>query len=81
MINYIRKHKLNEKEFLALEKIPWDDEIYLKPVEHESWLMFDFDELKETVSSNDNESNKILVDKNYLRNLESSVLKLTQEVI
>jgi protein arginine N-methyltransferase 3 len=47
MINFIRCHKLTDpKQLLTAESTPlWQDEKYMKPVDFESWLAYDFDEL------------------------------------
>lgn len=46
MINYIRTVKPNP-DFLVDNPSapPWDEEKYLKPIETEPWLMYDFDDL------------------------------------
>lgn len=40
MINYIRAKKPQPSEIMDANVAPWDDDIYLKPCEMESWLMY-----------------------------------------
>ncbi|XP_053693656.1 uncharacterized protein LOC128741701 [Sabethes cyaneus] len=47
MINYIRLEKPDPAVFKTGGSIFWSDDKYLKPVENETWLMFDLDELDE----------------------------------
>lgn len=47
MINYIRLEKPSPSVFSSGNNIFWSDDKYLKPVENETWLMFDLDELDE----------------------------------
>ncbi|XP_062563761.1 uncharacterized protein LOC134226789 isoform X2 [Armigeres subalbatus] len=47
MINFIRMEKPDPSVFGSGTSIFWSDDKYLKPVENETWLMFDLDELDE----------------------------------
>ncbi|XP_058451666.1 protein arginine N-methyltransferase 1 [Malaya genurostris] len=47
MINYIRLEKPDPAVFKNERSVFWLDDKYLKPVENETWLMFDLDELDE----------------------------------
>lgn len=47
MINYIRREKPEPAVFRSGTSAFWTDDKYLKPVENETWLMFDLDELDE----------------------------------
>ncbi|XP_058825042.1 uncharacterized protein LOC131685372 [Topomyia yanbarensis] len=47
MINYIRLEKPDPAVFKSERSVFWLDDKYLKPVENETWLMFDLDELDE----------------------------------
>uniref|UniRef100_A0A1Q3F1J6 type I protein arginine methyltransferase n=1 Tax=Culex tarsalis TaxID=7177 RepID=A0A1Q3F1J6_CULTA len=47
MINYIRREKPEAVVFRSGTSAFWTDDKYLKPVENETWLMFDLDELDE----------------------------------
>lgn len=47
MINYIRREGADPAEFRSGSSAFWTDDKYLKPVENETWLMFDLDELDE----------------------------------
>ncbi|XP_030370484.1 protein arginine N-methyltransferase 1 [Scaptodrosophila lebanonensis] len=49
LINYIRSERINVDELLATERILWSDEKYLKPLEYEPWLCFDYETLKTDV--------------------------------
>lgn len=41
MVNYIRTHHIvDPKIFTTAVMSFWDDVVYLKPVEFESWLMY-----------------------------------------
>ncbi|KFB37344.1 hypothetical protein ZHAS_00004637 [Anopheles sinensis] len=55
MINYIRREKPSAEQFKVAHtgsSLPWADDRYLKPVENETWLMFDLDELDEIMLNN-----------------------------
>lgn len=47
MINYIRLEKPDPSVFKTGTSVFWSDDKYLKPVQNETWLMFDLDELDE----------------------------------
>lgn len=47
MINYIRREGVDAEVFRSGTSAFWTDDKYLKPVENETWLMFDLDELDE----------------------------------
>ncbi|XP_018324278.1 protein arginine N-methyltransferase 1 isoform X2 [Agrilus planipennis] len=51
MINYIRMHKPSPQILIGSDMALWDDDVYLKPGEMESWLMYDFDDLGSTPST------------------------------
>ncbi|XP_055551161.1 uncharacterized protein LOC129733360 isoform X2 [Wyeomyia smithii] len=57
MINYIRLEKPDPGVFKTGGNVFWSDDKYLKPVENETWLMFDLDELDE-IMLNGNGSDK-----------------------
>lgn len=46
MVNYIRANESTPEQVLQLTACPWDDEKYLKPVDHSriEWLTFDYEE-------------------------------------
>lgn len=60
MINFIRTNKSTVDKFLNATEVFWNDDLYLKPVEHENWLMFDFDSVK--ISSNSQLSETRLIE-------------------
>ncbi|XP_056641304.1 uncharacterized protein LOC130448116 [Diorhabda sublineata] len=45
LINYIRIHKPDPKLLIEAKTTLWEDDIYLKPGDMETWLMYDFDDL------------------------------------
>ncbi|XP_026757196.2 protein arginine N-methyltransferase 1 [Galleria mellonella] len=68
LINYIKSHKPNPEDILNTTKPLWDDEKYLKPVENDDWLMFDFDSLIDKPNS----------PKTYHANVENGLVTLSQ---
>ncbi|XP_060648919.1 protein arginine N-methyltransferase 1 [Drosophila nasuta] len=46
LINYTRANKLSAEQLLLTEQPLWNDEKYLKPLEYEPWLCYDYDALK-----------------------------------
>ncbi|KAH8359182.1 hypothetical protein KR093_004946, partial [Drosophila rubida] len=46
LINYIRVSKMSAEQLLLTEQPLWNDEKYLKPLEYEPWLCYDYDALK-----------------------------------
>ncbi|XP_059058167.1 protein arginine N-methyltransferase 3 [Achroia grisella] len=68
LINYIKSHKPNP-DFIVNATMPlWDDEKYLKPVENDDWLMFDFESLSDKCNS----------PKTYHANVENGLVTLSQ---
>ncbi|GBP81978.1 Protein arginine N-methyltransferase 3 [Eumeta japonica] len=47
LINFIKTHKPSPEVITKAENILWDDDVYLKPVENDEWLMFDFESLSD----------------------------------
>nr|XP_026488776.1 protein arginine N-methyltransferase 3 [Vanessa tameamea] len=68
LINYIKTHKLTSDEIMTATKPLWDDEKYLKPVDNDEWLMFDFDTINEKPTS----------PKSYHANVENGLVTLSQ---
>lgn len=68
LINYIKTHKPTADQIMKASKPLWDDEKYLKPVENDEWLMFDFDSITEKPSS----------PKSYHANVENGLVTLSQ---
>ncbi|KAM8705796.1 hypothetical protein ACLKA7_010142 [Drosophila subpalustris] len=59
LINYIRASKISAEQLLLTELPLWNDEKYLKPLEYEPWLCYDYEALKtdtDTDASNATES-------------------------
>uniref|UniRef100_U5EY54 type I protein arginine methyltransferase n=1 Tax=Corethrella appendiculata TaxID=1370023 RepID=U5EY54_9DIPT len=76
MINYIRIEKPDAKKFLDANEIFWDDEKYLKPLESESWLMMDLDDLttiQDQQSIKDNQSSNASLTKNLTETITLTV--------
>ncbi|ALC47737.1 Art3, partial [Drosophila busckii] len=46
LINYIRANKLTAEQLLLTEQAQWNDEKYLKPLEYEPWLCYDYETAK-----------------------------------
>lgn len=40
MINYIRTHKIEAAQMSTVKQSLWEDDVYLKPVVVDFWLMF-----------------------------------------
>lgn len=68
MINYIKTHKSKPEDITNATRSLWEDEKYLKPVDNDEWLMFDFDSLPENPSS----------PKTYHANVENGLVTLSQ---
>ncbi|KAM3964708.1 arginine methyltransferase 3 [Aphomia sociella] len=68
LINYIKTHKSKPEDILKTTKPLWDDEKYLKPVENDDWLMFDFDSILDKSSS----------PTSYHANVENGLVTLSQ---
>ncbi|KAL0895102.1 hypothetical protein ABMA27_013559 [Loxostege sticticalis] len=68
MINYIKTHKPKPEDIIKATESLWEDEKYLKPIENDEWLMFDFDSLTEKPSS----------PKSYHANVENGLVTLSQ---
>ncbi|PZC75315.1 hypothetical protein B5X24_HaOG206454 [Helicoverpa armigera] len=68
LINYIKTHKPKPEVITNLNKVLWDDEKYLQPVEQDEWLMYDFDALTDKPSS----------PKTYHANVENGLVTLSE---
>ncbi|CAH0726157.1 unnamed protein product, partial [Brenthis ino] len=68
LINYLKTHKPSSDEIMNAEKALWDDEKYLKPVDNDEWLMYDFDSITDKPSS----------PKTYHANVENGLVTLSQ---
>ncbi|XP_075992702.1 arginine methyltransferase 3 [Anticarsia gemmatalis] len=68
LINYIKTHKPSAEVISNCNEAVWDDEKYLKPVENDDWLMYDFDSLTDKPSS----------PKTYHANVENGLVTLSQ---
>ncbi|XP_063376630.1 protein arginine N-methyltransferase 1-like [Cydia fagiglandana] len=68
LINYIKTHKPTADAVMNAAKALWDDEKYLKPVDNDDWLMFDFESLADAPSS----------PRSYHANVENGLVTLTQ---
>ncbi|XP_017855858.1 PREDICTED: protein arginine N-methyltransferase 1 [Drosophila arizonae] len=43
LINYIRGGRITAEQLLQTKQPEWNDEKYLKPIQYESWLCYDYD--------------------------------------
>lgn len=68
MINYIKANKPNPNVLLEANEPLWVDDKYLKPIENDDWLMYDFESLTEKPSS----------PKTYHANVENGLVTLSQ---
>ncbi|XP_063617351.1 protein arginine N-methyltransferase 1-like [Cydia splendana] len=68
LINYIKTHKPTADAVMNATIALWDDEKYLKPVDNDEWLMFDFESLADAPSS----------PQSYHANVENGLVTLTQ---
>lgn len=68
MINFIKSSKPNPSLIMEAKTPIWDDEKYLKPVENDDWLMYDFEALTEKPSS----------PRTYHANVENGLVTLSQ---
>lgn len=68
LINYVKTHKPSSDAIMNAEKALWDDEKYLKPVDNDEWLMYDFDSITDKPSS----------PKTYHANVENGLVTLSQ---
>ncbi|XP_011555540.3 protein arginine N-methyltransferase 1 [Plutella xylostella] len=68
LINYVKTHKVKPEVIVNTDKVIWDDEKYLKPVENDDWLMYDFDSIVEKPGS----------PKSYHANVENGLVTLSQ---
>lgn len=65
MINYIKTHKPASNAIMNAKQPQWEDEKYLRPVENDEWLTFDFESLMEKP-------------KTYHANVENGLVTLSQ---
>lgn len=68
MINYIKTHKPTADVIINAKQPLWEDDKYLKPVDNDEWLMFDFDSVAGKSSS----------PKTYHANVENGLVTLSQ---
>ncbi|XP_023297668.2 protein arginine N-methyltransferase 1 [Lucilia cuprina] len=72
LINCIRLEGISEEKLQNVTTAFWNDEKYLKPKEYESWLSYDYDDLKTETTSTEIAANEA--------NLKALVLKLQEQV-
>lgn len=68
LINYIKTNGSKAEDIMCLTTSAWNDDKYLKPIDNDEWLMFDFDSLMEIASS----------PKSYHANVENGLVTLSQ---
>jgi type I protein arginine methyltransferase len=85
MINYIKIHKPNPNEIMVMDKSPWQDDSYLKPVDNDEWLMFDFESLAEKSSSPQTyhanvENGLVTLSQNHFLELQKTIQMLNSQI-
>lgn len=80
MINYIRLHKPDPKIITESCVALWDDEVYLKPGDMETWLMYDFDDLGSTPSTPHYAIDGKTPISNNVSHLQKQIYELTLEL-
>lgn len=68
LVNYIKTNKPTPEAVISAKKVLWEDEKYLKPVDEDDWLMYDFDSLTDKPSS----------PQTYHANVENGLVTLSQ---
>lgn len=68
LINFIKTHKPAPEVIMDSVTELWDDEKYLKPVDNDDWIMYDFDSLTDKPSS----------PKTYHANVENGLVTLSE---
>ncbi|OWR54302.1 putative arginine n-methyltransferase [Danaus plexippus plexippus] len=69
LINYVKTLKPSPEAIMNADKPLWNDELYLKPVDNDEWLMYDFDSVTDKSNS----------PKSYHANVENGLVTLSQE--
>ncbi|XP_023176144.2 protein arginine N-methyltransferase 1 [Drosophila hydei] len=49
LINFIRGNRITAEQLLLTKQPEWNDEKYLKPIQYEPWLCYDYDAIKTDV--------------------------------
>ncbi|XP_055904636.1 protein arginine N-methyltransferase 1 [Eupeodes corollae] len=79
LINYIRREKPSPEEISTAKSIIWNEEKYLKPLDYESWLSYDFDDLAaDEIVNETTETKQISVDE--YKKLQDTVKTLTNKI-
>lgn len=81
MVNYIRQHKSDPLSLQNTDVPVWNDDLYLRPVTTESWLMYDFEDLGSTPTTPNNliDTNRTLPD-TTCTDLQAIIVNLTNQV-
>ncbi|XP_077296010.1 arginine methyltransferase 3 [Arctopsyche grandis] len=86
LIGYIRTNKPDSVAIMTAIKPLWESDIYLKPVKHEEWLMYDFDSLDDAVCSPQSsfhanvENGLVTLSEAHFVELQRTIQSLTAEV-
>lgn len=82
LINYIRSSKINPEQLLLTEQPLWNDEKYLKPLEYEPWLCYDYDALQSDATASFNEQellNRIAEQTNLLQQASEDMERMRSD--
>lgn len=85
MIGYVRTVKPDSIAIMTAIKPLWDDDAFLKPVKHESWLMFDFDSLDQSQAQKPSfhanvENGLVTLSEAHFIELQRTIQSLSSEV-
>lgn len=85
LINFIKVNKPNSEVIAKTDKILWADEKYLKPVDNDDWLMFDFDSLDDQSSSPTTyhanvENGLVTLSQGHFTELQRTIQSLTEQL-
>lgn len=78
MINFIRGNNVKPENLLQTSPSEWEDEKYLRPVDYEPWLTFDFEGLENTQGTAVDASDKCSPEE--YKNMKLMITKLKQEL-
>lgn len=85
MINFIKTHKPSVDVIMNAEKTLWQDDVYLKPVENDEWLMYDFDSLSDSTHSPRTfhanvENGLVTLSQTHFEELQRTIQNLNEQV-
>lgn len=85
LINFIKVNKPTSEVIMKTDKSLWEDEKYLKPVDNDDWLMYDFESLEEKPSSPTTyhanvENGLVTLSQGHFTELQRTIQTLTEQV-